>query len=373
MTQSLPTAYLDTASLLTAIPGLFGFRPEHSMVVVAFDADASIAVTARHDVELESGEPTARMRESIADVAAVCLRTGAVATAVVVADDRHALDSPVYRRLVAEMNAALVAVGVPGGVSAGFVLAEFAQGQPWRTMWWELDGPGPRGCDPAVPHLIGVADPGYGCGLLGDPKSSPVALERSLTSGRVVMDSRGELADSLAGTDQHCTDLACGGRPRRPRVSASRGSGAALLRSALDLLTGPEPPEMTCATVSLLGRALIRLDVRDALMTLGAGEHRYVAETVWRELTRRTDGRQRASAATMLAHLYYLGGEGTSAGIALDVALAADPGWNLARLLDSALAGGVHPSMIWELLVESYVVGATLGVELPAMTPNHDT
>ncbi|MFT4199632.1 DUF4192 domain-containing protein [Gordonia sp. (in: high G+C Gram-positive bacteria)] len=365
MTNSLPTVSLDTTTLLTSIPGLLGFLPERSLVVLAFDADASIAVTARHDLMLDGeGGPTPQMRYTMENIGEVCARAGAVATVVAVVDDRYALSSTRYRELCGDIDAVLVDAGVAGGVRAGFVVGGFAAGQPWYTAWWRLTGPGPADSDPEVPEMVGLDDPGFGCGLLADPHSSPIALERSLRTGRVVMASRSELLASLAPTG-HCTDFACEGRPRRIRATTTAAADAKLLRAALKLLTGPCPPEMTCATVHLLSRALVNLGVRDALLVLGAGEHRFVAETAWTEMVRRTSGQTRASAATMLAHLYYLGGEGAYAGVALDVALEACDTWNLARLLNTALCNGVHPSLMWEILGESYSAAAGLGVILP--------
>lgn len=369
MTNIMPTVALDTTNLLTAIPGLLGFLPEQSLVVLAFDEDASIAVTARHDLLLDlDGEPTPDMRATMASIGAVCERDGALAAVGVVVDDRYRLSSPVYRRVLADVDEALIMAGVPGGVRAGFVVEQFAAGVPWYTARWEMSGRGPTGTDPDLPESVGLGDGGYGCGLLADPQSSPVALERSLRTGRVVMASRSEMYACLAATE-HCTDGSCGGRPRRIRPTSTAAGRAKLLRSALALLTGPDAPEMTCANVILLSRAVRNLGVRDALLVLGGGEHRWVAESVWRDLTRRTRGEVRASAATMLAHLYYLGGEGAYTGVALDVALESSPDWRLAGLLNTALTGGVHPSMLWEVLGESYGVAAGLGVTLPSASP----
>ncbi len=399
MTNIMPTVALDTSSLLTAIPGLLGFLPERSLVVIAFDDGASITVTARHDLLLDAeGAPTPQMLTTVAAIGEVCERGHVLGTVVAIVDDRFGLSSPVYRRVCAEVDAALVSAGVFGGVRAGFVIESFAAGQPWLTAWWELAGSGPIGCDPALPGAIGLDGGGYGCGVLSDPQASPVALERSLRTGRVVMSSRSELSRSLA-TTAHCVDDACGGRVqggRAPgdRAKADRAQGdrakgdrakggrakggreststtrdAALLRAALALLTGSRMPEMTCATVRLFSRAVGNLQVRDALLVLGGGEHRFVAESVWRDLARRTRGETRASAATMLAHLYYLGGEGACAGVALDVALDACPTWRLAGLLNTGLLNGMHPSMLWEAMAESYSVAAGLGVCLPAAKP----
>ncbi|GED98148.1 DUF4192 domain-containing protein [Gordonia crocea] len=364
MTNNVPTLSLDTTSLLTAIPGLLGFLPEQSLVVIAFDADSSIAVTARHDLLLDrAGDPTSDMHATIATIGQVCERDGVMGVVVAIVDDRYPEFSPVYRRVCAQVDTVLREAGVPDGVCAGFAVSRFAAGEPWHALWWDLGGPGPRGA-----HRCDPAEAGFGWGVLDDPQASPVALERSLRTGRVVLASRAEIADSLTPV-AHCTDAGCDGKRRSPRRATTPTAEAKLLRKALRLLTGPAAPEMTCATVSLLGRAVTTLGVRDALLALAGGEHRFTAEAAWRELARRSRGKVRASAATMLAHLYYLGGEGAYAGVALDVALTECPDWRLAGLLNSALVGGVHPSMLWEILGESYAAAAGLGVDLPTLSP----
>ncbi|MCB1293509.1 MAG: DUF4192 family protein, partial [Gordonia sp.] len=79
-------------------------------------------------------------------------------------------------------------------------------------------------------------------------------------------------------------------------------------------------------------------------------------------------GSARASAASLLAHLHYIAGEGAYAAVALDTALDADPEWSLAVLLSRALHSGAHPAMLWATVGYSYELAASLGVDLPQPT-----
>ena len=84
--------------------------------------------------------------------------------------------------------------------------------------------------------------------------------------------------------------------------------------------------------------------------------------------TRRLTGRGRSTAATLLAHLHYIGGDGAYTGVALDVALAGTDTDHLATLLDTALRAGVRPARLWGTIEKSYDAAKRLGVVIPAAT-----
>ncbi len=68
----------------------------------------------------------------------------------------------------------------------------------------------------------------------------------------------------------------------------------------------------------------------------------------------------------MVAVWFYLRGDGPMAGTALEVALAADPGYRLAVLLDAALQNGLGPAVVTDLVDSARAVATGLGVRLPA-------
>jgi Domain of unknown function (DUF4192) len=82
----------------------------------------------------------------------------------------------------------------------------------------------------------------------------------------------------------------------------------------------------------------------------GAVEDRAAAvERLWLALTRSTPAPELASPATLAAFTAYLRGNGALAGIALERALEAWPGHDLATLLSMALETGLPPAALARL------------------------
>ena len=72
-------------------------------------------------------------------------------------------------------------------------------------------------------------------------------------------------------------------------------------------------------------------------------EHRQAHLALWADIVRRADGPWLPAPASLLAFTAWQAGDGTLANIALDRALAADPGYSMALLLRDILAAGVPP------------------------------
>lgn len=356
------TGGLDAHTLLNAVGGLIGFLPERSLVLIAVDADGSINATMRHDLLLDAaGRTTPEMDAIIANLAEICVQYRAHAIVALVVDDRYPSASAPISELMAAVDAAFVG---SGGLVAGYAMTEYATGSRWRTV---LIG------DPIEVLAIPPAD-----GMLADPAASPTALDRALRRGRPVLSKRSEMVAMLmprAHCDGPCQHADSDFRKVGVASIGRAGNGKRqLLDFALRQVAQLAPEhrtdavELACPTVDRWAEAIGDLQVRDALLALAITDHRHAAETMWRELTRRLRGSGRASAATLLAHLHYIAGEGAMAGVALDAALTADPDWSFAALLDRALRAGVRPSLLWEIIGESYRAADELGAVLPAAT-----
>ena len=76
-------------------------------------------------------------------------------------------------------------------------------------------------------------------------------------------------------------------------------------------------------------------------------KHEHV--TLWLDLVRRSPVELRAAPASLLGFAAWLSGRGALAWCAVERAQEAQPGYGLAGLLSTALAGGVPPSA-WEPL-----------------------
>ncbi|MBD0861383.1 DUF4192 domain-containing protein [Gordonia sp. zg691] len=369
---------LDPGVLLTAIPALLGFVPERSIIVIAFAADRSVSATMRHDLALDTGgAPTPEFLAVLAGLGDITRSYGAEEAVAVVVDDRFPTDDARYRRVQAIADRHFAAVG---GIAVGFGLAEFDCGAPWSVTW----------CPDGQAWAVHV--PGERAGHLDDPQSCPTAISEAVRSGRRILPRRAEMRTMLEPLDGECSAARPGPQctdcpiawvrtVRNPtpefldldrtdldRAGTSEHSESVVAMGAVMESVIGAGKQLDCGRVALLEHAILRLDVRDAALALAVTDLRDRAELLWRELTRRLTGRGRASAATLLAHLHYIGGEGAYAGAALDVALECDPHWKLASLLDTALRAGVRPTMLWEMIDDSYAVAAELGAHLPDAT-----
>ena len=349
---------IDPTTLLTAIPALLGFLPERSIIVVAFASDRGISATMRHDLALDdAGNPTRELESVLEGLGTITHSYGVEEVVAVVADDRYPADSAPYRRVLEIADRHFDAIG---GVAAGFVLSAFDAGAAWSVVWcpdgqtWSVDVLDDRG------------------GILDDPQTSPTAIAEAVRSGRRILSRRSEMRAMLEPVDGECSASrpgrdcdGCGSRaavaPRRPLSDAQ----------LLDLVIGSVAADgrpLPCSEIALLEQAVRRPRVRDAALALAVTDLRDHAESVWRELIRRLAGPGRAAAATLLAHLHYIGGEGAYAGVALDVALESDPEAKLAGLLDGCLRSGVRPTRLWEMIDGSYATARELGVGMPEIT-----
>lgn len=345
---------IDPTTLLTAIPALLGFLPERSIIVVAFAPDRGISATMRHDLALDdTGNPTPELSAVLADLGSITHSYGAEEVVAIVADDRYPADSAQYRRVLAIADRHFDAIG---GVAAGFAVAAFDPGAPWSVIW----------CPDGQAWSIDVVDD-HG-GVLDDPQTCPTAIAEAVKSGRRILPRRSEMRAMLEPVDGECSASRPGPDCDDCRVlPVGSLSDAHLLDLVMDSIADAGE-SLDCTEVALLEQAVVRPRTRDALLVLAVTDLREDAELVWRELTRRLAGRGRAGAATLLAHLHYIGGEGAYAGVALDVALESDPDAGLAGLLDGCLRSGVRPGKLWEMIDGSYATALALGVQMPEIT-----
>ena len=110
-----------------------------------------------------------------------------------------------------------------------------------------------------------------------------------------------------------------------------------------------------------LSVALAHLPVRDDAWARMDPGHRDAHLRLWTDVVRRARPAYLAAPASLLAFTAWQSGEGALANIAIDRALAADPGYSLAHLLRDILDAGVPPSearlpMTPEQVADSYTV-----------------
>lgn len=355
---------IDPDPLLAAVPGLLGFTPERSIVLLAFADARTLIATMRHDLTLTgAGRPDTAMRRQLAQLGRIVAGYGAAGVVCVIADDRFAAAEPVTEliRYRATFRAVERSFNASGGLSAGFVLPGFSAGARWFTGWEPRARPGRE--RPPAPFGGDVAD----SGLLSDPRLSPVALERAVYSGRPLLPRREDLRAALEPR-AHCDSAVC--RPIEPAVPPAppgprETSGARLV---LSRIREGASGRLECGQVNALGEALCSVHTRDILLALALTDLRDAAEQLWIRLARSLSGRAGAAAATLLGHLHYMAGEGAFASVAVERALELDPDYYLARLLSTALLHGMRPAGLAEVVAYSFTLGRELGVGLPEQT-----
>jgi len=317
MTELRTVRATSPADLLALVPTFLGFHPADSVVLVTLGSAPS-PVHARVDLPVGVRDAEALA----AHLAGVVDRNGVSAVALLLYTDDAALAATVVDALVPRLAA----------VRCDVRCAARADGE----RWWFLGG-AERG--PGTPYDLGT---------------HPLTAE-AVVEGRVMLASRAELADTLVGDPAEVEEVEtwleeAAARlvpllpSREQRVVEGRWVRHRVRRHLAD---GRRLDASDVARLLLLLHATIELrDVAWAEMRHGnAREH----VTLWLDVVRRSPVELRAAPASLLGFAAWLAGRGALAWCAVERAQEAEPGYGLAGLLSTALAGGVPPSA-WEPL-----------------------
>ncbi|NKY18088.1 DUF4192 domain-containing protein [Tsukamurella spumae] len=328
----------SVGDLLAAIPALLGFYPDRSVVLLAHDeVTGRIGATARIDLGLtKAGDLRKDCRRHLGEAVRLLRIQGADRVFCVVVDDRPLVRATPALLQVLQQYARSRSLAEPDlEIEDVMLLPRVAAGERWVCRHGES-------------------------GAVPDPETSPVMLA-ALVEGRTVHRSRSALTDLLAEEGAGIVADRC----RDAAAFEADDDPGELLAALVATATGQRSAELTDADVALLGGALLDLQVRDAAMALALTVIADEARLLFAELARRLRGTPRAAAATLVAASGYLRGDGPLTGIALDAALAADPGYRAARLLATAFGAGLHPSEMSETAELGVAMARRLGVELP--------
>jgi hypothetical protein len=187
-------------------------------------------------------------------------------------------------------------------------------------------------------------------GTVPEPRTSAVGLE-SVVVGDVTYDNRD------AFTAQLSPDPA-GDLRRRAQiirhlpnivVDDAAAYAAAYVCDTLAHVTEPDF-SIDDDLVARIGHGLTHPRVRDIAVSYAVTGAAGASELLWSRLTRATPRPHVTHPATLLAITAYLRGDGVLAGMALDIALDADPSNVLAALIRTCLQHGVAPQKIKKLL-----------------------
>lgn len=294
--------------LLSAVPGLVGFIPADSLVIVGVEGPRDrVVVTLRCDLP---GADDIRAVEQIAGHAmSVLTQAGASKTFAVIygSDDIGTLFAAV---LDAQDDVTVLDV------------LRVADGRYWSYACADED------CCPAAGTPFEVQIP---------EEFGTVLSDRDKLAERVAPVT-GERAEAMRKITERQAQLA-GDMPRRVVQVALETVRAALEVYRTDAGTW----DHGIAAVALVG--LRDLRVRDDAWARMDPEHTEAHLRLWTDLTTLAPAGFVAAPASLLAFVAWQSGNGALANVALDRALADDPDYSLAGLLRQLICAGAPPSL----------------------------
>lgn len=328
-------------ALIAALPAVLGFVPEKSLVLVSLE-DRQLGAVMRADLVDDLMADAGRLAEVVAS-------SGADAAVAVIVDAEAALCpmcSDDHRRLCQELTTALAEHGVR--LAQAHVVDRIEAG----GSWYCVDGCGAHGA-------------------VDDPAASPLAAA-AVVDGRRLYGRRADLQAVVALSDpSHAAGLAgalTAGAERRNALWTSDPDGCGrtdverVVTLAARVSVGGRVDDDDLVTVAC---SLTDVAVRDTLYALAVGSQAAAAESLWGLLARTLPDPWRVEPLVLLAFSAYARGDGPLAGIALDMALQADPDHRMAGMLDTALQSGMRPEQIRQLAGTGYRLARRLGVRLP--------
>lgn len=342
---ALPRFKLKTpADIVDAVPYLLGFQPHDSLVVLSLrGARKRVGLTAR--VDLPPPELAGRCAR---DFVGYLTRDHAAFAIVAIYPPSDGRAHPSVQPLAEALTDALRGAGI----------------EPVEVVcvgdgrWWSLlctnDACCPVGGTP-----------------IGESGTSACAAAMTY-AGVSVLESRDELVRTIApvtGAVRVAMDYALGRVASELAGRAERGLGADAAAESLQLWRGQVAARMAAEVgqVTELGvddaarliLGLVDVRVRDEVLTWYDGERGEATRGLLMELVRRTAPPFEVAPLALFGWICYLQGNGSLAGIAIDRALAADPQYGMAQLLDQVLVGALDPAVFHSALRDPAVWKST--------------
>ena len=316
----------SVTGLLAVIPHLLGFHPSRSMVVVGLDGPRGrISLGFRYD--LPDPPDLARSRE-IAEHTIAVLEQRNITTVIAVGYGPGPLVTPVAENLRAALGRAPITL-------RDLLRAE--DGRYWSYMCKDPGCCPPEGAPfdgPSHPNAAAMA----AAGMMARPDRDALAASLAPVTGAE--------AESMRRAEQRvlrrAQQLTAGVRgSRHTRLLTDAGKIAVQDAIALYRSGGTITDEEQIAWIIM---AVSDIRVRDDAWARMDPEHRAAHLRLWTDLVRRAPGHYMPAPASLLAFTAWQSGEGALANIAIEHALAADPGYSMAQLIGEALDAGLPPS-----------------------------
>jgi len=308
-------------ALLAVVPHLLGFHPERSLVVIATSGPHSRIKTAfRFDLPDPPGTPAAT---TIADHTATLLHRNQLTTAILIGYGPGTLVTPV-------IDVAQVVLAREGLRAQD--LLRVHDGRYWSYLCQDPACCPPAGTPVTGTHPAAVTLTAAGLGTL--PSRAAVAA--------TIAPVNGPHADAMTQATRQAERTLAGYRPIMG-PDAVRTTFLSTVQAAItsyrDGGTVTDHPQL--ARIAL---ALTTLEVRDDAWARMLPELCDAHIRLWTDLTRHARPGYVAAPASLLAFTAWQAGNGALANLAIDRALADDPGYSMARLIRTALTEGLPPS-----------------------------
>ena len=325
-----PLSVGSPAALLAVVPHLLGFVPDNSLVIIAAGAPhGRIQMTFRFDL------PDPPDPDATADITAhtkAILNRPDLTMIVVIGYGPGPLVTP--------LADAIRQTAAGTGLEVRDVL-RVHDGRYWSYLCSE-----PSCCPPE--------------GVPFDATAHPAAAAMAAASGHEVLAGRDALAATIASVTGYAAEAMQRETRRAERIAArliatmtddcparrrpvvERGLKA--MQAAITTYRDGGSIELS-GQFAWLAVALTSLRVRDDAWARMDPAHQDAHLKLWTDLTRRTQPGYVAAPASLLAFTAWQGGNGALANVALDRALADDPGYSMAQLLRDVIDAGTPPSM----------------------------
>jgi hypothetical protein len=319
------------AALLAIVPHLLGFPPESSIVVIGTDTShGSVKVTLRYDLP---DTPDAGLAADIAEHAMAVLETQRLAAAAIIGYGSDARLRPVVSAFTAVARRLGIDLGECLRVECG--------------RYWSYTCANPKCCPPS--------------GTPFDAQSHPASAVMA-TGGQQVLARREALAASIAPVagsaaeemrratrraEQHATQVIAKVRKSARLGAAKHMIASEGLAAVGDMIRtyrggGSYASDYQLAWLSVALKDLrVRDDAWARMDPKDSGAHR----RLWTDVVRRAQPGHVAAAASLLAFVAWQEGNGALANVAIDRALADDPGYSMALLLRRVITAGAPPSL----------------------------
>ena len=314
-------------AVLAVIPHMLGFYPSRSLVVVGIGEQHRVMVTFRYDLPEPDDDELAA---DIAQHAEYVLSRERIGSALLVGYGSEQLALPVLTQTAAQL----------GG--HGIHLQEVLRADGGR--YWSLFCEDPECC----PQEGRRYDPGSHpaaaamtrAGLAAHPDREALARTIQRSAGTADMIARATEQARLRLTRMVDADEVVGARD--PRLRATRVGRKEVQRAIRLYRSGGSIRSV--GQLAWLAVLLADIRVRDDAWARMDPAHRADHGRLWTDVVRGAATEYAPAPASLLAFTAWQAGNGALATVAIDRALAADPGYSMALLLSSAIQAALPPA-----------------------------